>query len=87
MAVLRRMSCSSNDCHVYFPCCAFITDLYTGAPALIVHTQEIKELPSLSFFFLFLENNFIFLVSVNICCKNNHYFLQNLLIPVLYCRY
>jgi len=85
MAVLRRMSCSSNDCRVYFPC-AFITDLYTGAPALIVHTQEKKELPSFSFFPL--ENNFIFVVSVNICCKNNHhYFLQNLLIPVLYCRY
>jgi hypothetical protein len=50
MAVLRRMSCSSNDCHIYFPCCAFITDLYTGAPALIVHTQEMKDLPYFSFF-------------------------------------
>lgn len=50
MAVLT-MLCSSNDCHVYFPCCAFITDLYTGAPALIVHTQEMKELPSFCFFF------------------------------------
>jgi hypothetical protein len=51
VAVLRRMSRSVTLTVMYnFPCCAFITDLYTGAPALIVHTQEKKELPSFSLF-------------------------------------